>query len=96
MLCDMDTFYVIETSRFISFVLKDPKKSFQESFVTSFASSIVATLGQNRAAEGSGNRSTFLGRHDVPMQTPFAHCTVESLQLFKAPLWNKLLDLETL
>ncbi|KAI5653611.1 hypothetical protein M9H77_30798 [Catharanthus roseus] len=93
------------TSRFISYVLKDLKRSFKRSFVTSFASSIAATLGRNRAGlncafeqRRSGNRSTFLASHDVPMesgQTPFAHYTVESLQLFKAPPWNKLLDLES-
>ncbi|KAI5682448.1 hypothetical protein M9H77_03676 [Catharanthus roseus] len=32
-------------SKFISYVLKDPKRSFKGSFVTSFVSSIAATLG---------------------------------------------------
>ncbi|KAI5667024.1 hypothetical protein M9H77_16877 [Catharanthus roseus] len=54
-------------SRFISYVLKDPKRSFKGSFVTSFVSSTAATLGQNRVGmDLSAFHTSFSSKNTSP------------------------------
>ncbi|KAI5649171.1 hypothetical protein M9H77_35176 [Catharanthus roseus] len=55
------------TSIFISYVFKDPKRSFKGSFVSSFTSSIATILGQNRAGKDlSSFRTSFSLENSSP------------------------------